>query len=234
MNVGEQLLGVSQVARVLGIGVGYHLVKLAGNIIDGDEGAIEHRVSQLLARRVLRELRLTVEVSGVEKVKGLERCCVACSHASHLDWAVLLAYYPSPLRFIAKRELAGMPVVGSYLRLRGVLIDRSKGIDARQAIAAAARDGQPWPILIFPEGTRSPDGQLKPFKRGGLRLLVEAGLTVVPVRIHGTYEAYPRHALAIRTGLPLKLIIADPVRPEDHASVEDVMAEVERRVREAR
>jgi 1-acyl-sn-glycerol-3-phosphate acyltransferase len=234
MDLREQLLGLRQMARMLGIGAGYHLVKLAGNLIDADQGVIEQHISQLLARRLLQELQLTVEVRGAEKVKHLERCCVACSHASHLDWAVLLGFYPTPLRFIAKRELVRVPVVGSYLRLRGVMIDRSKGIDAKRAIAAAARDGQVWPILIFPEGTRSPDGELKPFKRGGLRLLVEAGLTVVPVRIHGTYEAYPRHALAIRTGLPLKLIIADPVRPEDHASVEDVMAEVERRVREAR
>jgi 1-acyl-sn-glycerol-3-phosphate acyltransferase len=234
MDLGEEIAAVWQMATLLRIGAGYHLVKLAGNIIDGDEGAIEHHVSQLLARRLLRELRLTVEVSGGEKVRGLERYCVASSHASHLDWAVLLGYFPSPLRFIAKRELIRVPVVGSYLRRRGVLIDRSKGIDARQAITAAARDAQAWPILIFPEGTRSPDGELQPFKHGGLRLLVEAGRTVVPVRILGTHAAYPRQARLIRTGRPLRMIIADPVTPADHAGTEAAMAEVERRVREAR
>ena len=231
MSLTDNLTFVRQIIPLAGICAGYHVVKLVGNTIDGEDGFIEHRVSQLLAQRLLRHLDLSVEVRGAAHVAGLERYCAACTHASYLDWAVLLAYFPSPLRFIAKKELTRMPVIGDYLRLRGVLIDRSKGLTARDAIKAAAHDGQPWPILIFPEGTRSPDGQIQPFKPGGLRLLAEAGRPLVPTCIVGTFDSFPRHAKYIRTGVPLRLMIGEPVRPSELATPDEAVAEVERRVR---
>jgi 1-acyl-sn-glycerol-3-phosphate acyltransferase len=234
MSFKENLSMVRQLVPLAGICAAYHAVKLVGNTIDGEDGFIEHRVSQLLAQRLLRHLDLSVEVRGAEHVAGLPRYGVACSHASYLDWAVLLAYYPSPLRFIAKKELVRMPVIGDYLRLRGVLIDRSKGHTARDAIAAAAHDGQPWPILIFPEGTRSSDGEIHPFKQGGLRLLAEAGRPLVPAYVGGTFDAFPRHVRSIRTGVPLRLVIGEPVRPDDFPTAEAAVAEVERRVRALR
>jgi 1-acyl-sn-glycerol-3-phosphate acyltransferase len=231
MRLKESFTMVRQLVPLAGICAGYHAVKLVGNTIDGEDGFIEHRVSQLLAQRLLRHLDLSVDVRGASNVAGLQRYCVACSHASYLDWAVLLAYYPSPVRFIAKRELTRVPVIGHYLRLRGVLIDRSKGQSARDAIAAAAHDDQPWPILIFPEGTRSPNGEIQPFKQGGLRLLAEAGRAMVPAYIGGTYAALPRQARTIRTGLPLRLSIGEPVWPADYGTPEEAVAEAERRVR---
>ncbi len=233
MSLGDRLLSAWQLGELLKIAGGYHLVKLAGNAIDREEGVLEQRVSQLLARRVLVQMRLGVEVSGAEKVRGLERYAVASTHASLLDWAVLLAHFPSPLRFIAKKELSRVPIIGDYLRLRGVLIDRKRGIDSRRAIAAAVADGRPWPILIFPEGTRSPDGSVGPFRPGGLRILGEAGLPVVPVAIAGTWEALPRGLGPIRTGRRLRMIIGEPLRPQDFPSLEDWMAELERRMRAA-
>jgi 1-acyl-sn-glycerol-3-phosphate acyltransferase len=233
MELGRELRSLRQVTELLGIASAYHLVKLAGNLIDREEGVIEHRISQLLARRILRHLEMHVEVTGAEKVRGLERYAVASTHASHLDWAVLLAHFPSPLRFIAKKELAGVPVIGNYLRLRGVLIDRKRGIDSRHAIAAAVNDGQPWPILIFPEGTRSHDGAVGPFRTGGLRIIVKAGLPLVPVCILGTFKALPRGSRLVQTGRRLRMIICDPVRPQDFPSVEATLAELERRMRAA-
>ncbi|MBI5479045.1 MAG: 1-acyl-sn-glycerol-3-phosphate acyltransferase [Deltaproteobacteria bacterium] len=234
MSLRENLSMVRQLVPLAGICAGYHMVKLVGNTIDAEDGFIEHRVSQLLAQRLLRHLDLSVEVRGADKVAGLHRYCVACSHASYLDWAVLLAYYPSPLRFVAKKELTRVPVIGDYLKLRGVLIDRRTGQTAKEAIAAAAYDGQPWPILIFPEGTRSPDGEIQPFKPGGLRLLAEAGRELVPACVAGTYAAFPRQARVIRTGVPLRLTIGEPVRPADFATADEAVAEVERRVRALR
>lgn len=230
MRLFERLHAARLMSEVFAIAGGYHLVKLAGNTIDDEQGVIEHRVSQLLSRRLLAHAGLQIEVTGTENVRGLDRYAVVCSHASYLDWAVLLGYFPSPLRFIAKRELIHMPFVGSFLKLRGVLIDRSKGQGAKEAIAAATHDGQPWPILIFPEGTRSPDGKLRPFKPGGLRILAEAGRALVPVRIHGTFEAMPRQTWVIKPGL-LRLVIGAPVLPTP-TTVDAALAEVERRVAE--
>lgn len=233
MNPREELERGTQALHMLGVAGYYHLFKLMGNIIDGEEGVLEHRVSQLFARTALRRLGMEVECSGTDKARGLARYAVVCSHASHLDWAVLLGYYPTPLRFIAKKELARVPVIGSYLKLRGILIDRKKGLDAKQAVKRAAEDQQPWPILIFPEGTRSQDGTLQPFKPGGLRLLAGAGRALVPVCITGTFEVFPRSAKYIKHGGRLRMVVGDPVDPADHDTVDQALAEVERRMRAA-
>jgi 1-acyl-sn-glycerol-3-phosphate acyltransferase len=231
MSLSQRLLSLRQLTELLGIATGYHLVKLVGNLVDAEEGVIEQRVSQLVARRLLRHLKMQVEVTGAEKVRGLQPYAVASTHASHLDWAVLLAHFPSPLRFIAKKELSRVPVIGDYLRLRGVLIDRKRGVDSRRAILNALSDGRPWPILIFPEGTRSHDGSVGPFRSGGLRLLAEAGLPVIPVCILGTFKAFPRGAQVVQTGRRLRMIIGDPIRPQDFSSVADWLAELERYMR---
>lgn len=228
MPILERLRSARLLAEVAAITGGYHLVKVVGNTIDDEEGIIEHRVSQLVARRLLAHAGFEIEVTGAEHVRDLERYAVVCSHASLIDWALLLGYFPSPLRFVAKRELTAMPFIGSYLRLRGVLIDRRSGRSAKEAIAEAAKDAQPWPILLFAEGTRSPDGRLQPFKKAGLRILAEAGRTLLPVRVHGTFEAMPRNDWLIKPGR-LGLAIGEPVVPTPD-TVEEAMAEVERRV----
>ena len=230
MELKEELLRYGQACQALGIFSYYHMFKLMGNIVDGEEGIIEHRVSQLVARSLLRHLDFEVEVSGTDNVLGMKHYCVVCSHASHLDWAVLLGYFPSPLRFIAKKELISVPVIGSYLRLRGILIDRKKGDNARKAIRRAAQDDSPFPILLFPEGTRSPDGEVKKFKPGGLHIITDEGLPLVPVRITGTFEAFPRHARRVKTGGLLRLLVGEPVDSRDDPAW--AIREVERRVRQ--
>lgn len=232
MDLPLELLRYRQIAELLAICGEYHLVKLAANIIDGKEGQLEQRIGQLLARRILDHLGYQIRLEGLERVRGLRRYAVVSSHASHLDWAMLLGYFPDPVRFIAKKELTAVPVIGNYLRLRGVLIDRKAGQDAKSAIRAAARDQSPFPILLFAEGTRTHDGRVQPFKPGGLRILAEEGLTLVPVRILGTFDAFSRHARAIRPGGTLTMIVGEPVDPKE-GGVEWAIAEVERRVKNA-
>lgn len=215
---------------MLGLSGYHHIFRVAGEIIDGEQGVVEQRVSQLLGQRILERLDMDVTVTGLEHVPKDRRYCVVSTHASYLDWAVILGHFPKPVRFIAKKELARVPVIGSYLRSRGVLIDRAKGIDAARAIEAATHDDVPWPILIFPEGTRSSDGRLQPFKPKGLKILAEAGLLMVPVAITGTYDAFPRDALYIQRGRSIALHIGEPVDPGE-LGVDAAVSEVERRIR---
>lgn len=226
----EELLRIRQIAGLLGISLVYHNIKLVSYLIDREEGVIEHRVSQLLARRLLRHLKMQVDVSGLEHVPSRGRYCVICNHVSYLDWAVLLGHFPSPLRFIGKKELLYVPVVGSFLRARAVLIDRSKGRDALTAIRAATRDEQPWPILLFPEGTRSPTGELQRFKPGGISVLAEAGLPMVPVGIWGTHEAFPRRAKTIKTGARLRMAVTAPIDPGDYPELPALVAALHDRI----
>lgn len=229
MDVIVRLTGMRQLTECVGLCLWHHVFKLGANVID-PAGDLEQHIGRLLARRILEHFQCPVRVAGLEHVTRLDRYGIASTHASFLDWAVLLGHFPAPVRFVAKRELIHVPVIGNYLRLRGILIDRSKGEDAKAAIKRALQDGVPWPILIFPEGTRSPDGGIGKFKPGGLRLLVEAGRSVVPVRIRGTYEALSRHDRALRPR-PLELLVGAPVPPDFGGSVEATLAEVERRVR---
>lgn len=231
MPISQELRRLKQLGGLIGI-FGYHnLFRRTGSWLDR-EGVLCHRVSQLASRRALRFLDLEVRTEGLEHVRCLENYCVVSNHASYLDWALLLAHFPSPLRFIAKRELAAMPIIGAFLRDRGVLIDRARGIDARSAIRAAVHDGQPHPLMIFPEGTRTPDGEIKPFKRGGLRILADAGRSFVPVCLRGTYEVLPRHGrcVSVSPGMQLELRVAQPLHPYDYRSNEDMISACERRV----
>jgi 1-acyl-sn-glycerol-3-phosphate acyltransferase len=124
------------------------------------------------------------------------------NHASMIDiWAVFLAV-PASFRFIAKKQLSQIPLFGWAMRAgRFIFIDRQNALAARRSIAEAAqriRAGQS--VVIFPEGTRTRDGRLGPFKKGGFRLAIESGVDIVPIAIKGTRELMPRGSALIRAG----------------------------------
>jgi len=231
VGIKEQIIRVQQSAEMLSVCGYYHMIKLvSGNLIDKEEGVIEQRIGQLLGQACLRQLGFTVQVEGLSNFRHLDNYCVVSTHASHLDWAVLLGYCPEPVRFIARANLVKIPVIGDYLKLRGILIDRKKGIDAKKAIRAAARDDCPFPILIFPEGTRTSDGQLQPFKKGGLKILAEERMTMVPVCITGTFAAFSRHDPYIKRGGALRMQVGEPVFADPERGIGWQMEEIERRV----
>jgi len=215
----------------------FHAVRRVADLIDPPEGPIIQEISRLLGRALARELDLNVTVRGMEHAEGLRRYCVAATHASYLDWFLILAYFPTAVRFVARKEITRFPVVGPYLREQAVLIDRSRGAEAREKLANAVersmnKDDR-YPVLIFPEGTRTPDGKVQPFKRGGLSILMERGLKALPLVLKGTYEILPRHAMCTQANVPITITACEPVDPADFPDVEAAIAEVERRVREA-
>jgi len=124
------------------------------------------------------------------------------NHLSSVDiWAVFLAA-PFPVRFIAKKQLGQIPLFGWAMRAgRFIFIDRQNAVSARRSIEeAAARIRAGSSVVIFPEGTRSRDGKLGPFKKGGFHLAINSGVQIVPVAIRGSREVMPRGSLLIRPG----------------------------------
>ncbi len=123
------------------------------------------------------------------------------NHQSLLDIPLLLATLRAPARFLAKRELFNIPVFGWALRSGGFIpVDRggkSAGESFRAAAETVRRGGS---VLLFPEETRSTDGRLLPFKRGGFLLAQKAGLPMVPVGISGTLLVRPRSSYRIHPG----------------------------------
>ena len=134
------------------------------------------------------------------------------NHASSLDiWAVFVAI-PRRIRLIAKKQLGRIPLFGWVMRAgRFIFIDRKNGVAARRSIEEAGQrihDG--ISVLIFPEGTRTRDGSLGPFKKGGFHLAIKAGVPIVPVALRGTRELMPAGSLLLRSGT-MTVIIGEPI-----------------------
>lgn len=226
MRIEDELRRVWQGIRLFALISWFHLFKLTGNVIDRRDGVIEQHIARLMSRRILAVLDMKVSVEGHEHLRGLENYAVASNHLSYLDWVLILAEFPASVSFVAKRLVTLMPVFGSYLRNRGVLIDRRKGQTARSVIREAAGTSA-WPLLIFPEGTRSPDGNLQPFRPAGIRILAEKGLLLLPIVLLGTFGALGKNDRCIRTGRRLHMIILPPIDPQE-LGTEQACVELER------
>ncbi|MDH3747397.1 MAG: 1-acyl-sn-glycerol-3-phosphate acyltransferase [Gammaproteobacteria bacterium] len=218
------------VFRMLLISYKYRFCALVGGWID-KEGWLEYRTSSLYGRALLAYMGHEVEVKGLEHLDGLEgNYVVAANHASYLDWPLLLAYFPTHLRFIAKKELTHIPALGSYAAKRGILIDRGGSKAAFAKIEQGITDSDPTPILIFPEGTRSADGQPRKFKRGGLALFCKYDWPIVPVTITGTHEYLPRDAVMFKSGGHFTMIVSKPLYRKDFNSDDALIGAVQERV----
>jgi 1-acyl-sn-glycerol-3-phosphate acyltransferase len=137
---------------------------------------------------------------------------VVSNHASQLDIPVLFLGLGLPIRFLAKRSLFFIPLFGWSLWLaRFVPVDRGRSRKARRSIDRAARRIRKGPSLaVFPEGTRSPDGQVREFKSGAFVLAIRSGVPILPVAVRGTFEVVPKTRIAVRPG-PVELVIGTPI-----------------------
>lgn len=124
------------------------------------------------------------------------------NHQSNFDILALFAGLPVQFRWLAKEELFRIPLFGFAMRRTGyIAIDRSDRKKAIQSMAEAARRiGEGTSVIVFPEGTRSLDGHLLPFKKGGFMLAIDAAALIVPVAIDGSHEVMPKHSRWIRGG----------------------------------
>ncbi|GBD26461.1 1-acyl-sn-glycerol-3-phosphate acyltransferase [bacterium HR30] len=173
-------------------------------------------LAPIWSRLVLFVCGVRVEVQGLERIDPKRSYVIISNHLSNFDIWVTLAALPLRLRFVAKEELLRIPFFGTALRMSDhIVIDRSKPDDAvariNERVAAQARAGKPFCILFFAEGTRSPDGQVHAFKKGGVTLALRTQLPIVPLSISGTSKLLPKNALLIRPGGRVKLVLAAPI-----------------------
>jgi 1-acyl-sn-glycerol-3-phosphate acyltransferase len=157
-----------------------------------------------------------VRVLGAENYRRDEAYVFCSNHVSFYDVLVLLAHLRNNFRWFARRDLFDVPVMGEAMRVIGHLpVDRDSPRASLRSLmvgARLARNGVS--MLIFPEGTRSPDGRLHEFMEGGFHLAIKSGRPVVPVVVTGTFRVLPRHSLLIRPGR-VSLIIGRPIPTAD-------------------
>jgi 1-acyl-sn-glycerol-3-phosphate acyltransferase len=143
-----------------------------------------------------------LEVSGRERVPLEGPVIFMSNHQGNFDILSLLVAIPRQFAWIAKEELFAIPVFGHSMQRGGyIALDRSDGRRAMKSIEAAAaviRSGRS--VVIFPEGTRTRDGRLLPFKRGGFLLAAKAGVPIVPVTINGSGRVNPCKRLELYPG----------------------------------
>ena len=158
-------------------------------------------------------------VSGVKvKVRGLENIDTGkpgiylSNHQSYFDIFILLACLPVDFKFLLKQELMKIPLLGWAMKgAEYIAIDREDPRKALQSMNEAARRiKEGASVLIFPEGTRSVDGQLQPYKKGGFRLALKAGCDLVPIGIIGSCRIVSKGSLTVKRG-NVSMNIGEPV-----------------------
>ncbi len=191
-----------------------------------------YRVCMWTAFTGVRLAGIQVKVEGLDGLERGRNYIFMANHVSNVDPPILAPLIPPPrTSVLVKREVFRIPVLSRAMRMGSLVpVDRSKrdsAIDSLRAAGDVLRSG--ISMMVFPEGTRSPDGRLLPFKKGPFYLAIETGVPVVPVTILGTYEIMPKGSLAIRPGTATVIFHA-PVDPAAYPSREALMEAVREKI----
>lgn len=194
---------------------------------------------ELWSRRLLAVAEIQLTVSGRENYDPSKSYLLMSNHASHFDVPVIFQAYKRPVRMVAKKELFAIPLFGSAMRAAGFPeLDRK---DRKKAIAAldagTALFAQGISLWIAPEGTRSRDGEMGSFKKGGFVLALEHQLEILPVGLAGTHDVLVPGTVDVRKGVHVHAHFAAPIAPtarEYSTEARDaLMSRVERSLEDA-
>ncbi len=161
-----------------------------------------------------------LEVHGREKIQPGRAVLYLANHQSNCDPTALVSILP-PVWIMAKKEFFRIPFLNIGMRMRGfVAIDRrnrASAVETIDQVADGLKAGRPF--IGFPEGTRSPDGRLQPFKKGVFAMAIKAGIPIVPISVSGSRKVMPKDRFAIRPGT-VRITFHDPI-PSAGMSLED-------------
>jgi 1-acyl-sn-glycerol-3-phosphate acyltransferase len=180
----------------------------------GDQrGRRSIRIARIWARSLLGIAKVPVKVEGLENLDPRANYVLASNHLSYMDTPVALTRIPVDFRFMAKKGLFQIPFLGTHLTHAGhVPVDLDEPRAALKTLSRAAeiiREGK-ISVLIFPEGGRSEDGILQPFKEGAAYVAIKAGVPIVPVALIGTREVLAMHSSTFHA-VPVTLRFAKPI-----------------------
>jgi 1-acyl-sn-glycerol-3-phosphate acyltransferase len=187
------------------------VLALPGGLFDRD-GKRLHWFSRTWSWLIMKTILSPVKVTGLDKIDTSKPHVYAVNHASALDIPVLYVNLPFQFRIVFKKELLAYPVVGWQLKRSGqVCIDQQKPTNSIAAIRSAVKSLKAgMPLVIYPEGGRTPDGDIKPFLPGAFFLAIKAQVDIVPVALVGTYELLPMNTYHIKCR-PLEMRVGEPI-----------------------
>jgi 1-acyl-sn-glycerol-3-phosphate acyltransferase len=198
-------------------------LSLSGSLFDS-RGRWQHWCASTWSKLILATSRIRVTTEGLEHVGDGRPTILCVNHQSSMDIPVLLARLPFQFRFVAKRSLFNYPFMGWHMRRSGYIpVGRDKPGQTRKSVEeAAAKIRQGYPVVIFPEGGRSRDGDFLSFKPGAFHLAILAGVPITPVTLNGTMACLRPDSVHIRPG-KVEMIVHPPV-PTAGLSREDAAA----------
>jgi 1-acyl-sn-glycerol-3-phosphate acyltransferase len=177
--------------------------------------ALAHDIVNNWARKVVLNTGSKITIIGQEKIPEHISLVFVGNHQSFFDVPILLGWLNKPLSFIAKKELLKMPLLRSWMQeIKCIFLDRQNPREGLKAITdgvSLLKKGNC--VAIFPEGTRSKDGQLGEFKAGALRLATKSNAPIIPITIIDTYKIFEGNKFGI-TATPIKIIVDEPIYTE--------------------
>jgi 1-acyl-sn-glycerol-3-phosphate acyltransferase len=175
-------------------------------------GERQQNIARLWSRMILCTVGAKVQVEGLEKIDTSKPQVYVVNHLSAFDIPVLYTHLPFQFRILAKKELFRYPFMGWHLRRSGqipVVLENPKASVRSLSLAVASiRKGNS--LVIFPEGGRSPNGQLQLFRGGAFYAAVKALVNVVPIVLVGTYEMLKMNSYHIKPG-PVQMVVGSPI-----------------------
>ena len=175
-------------------------------------GNLAFNLSKLWAWALLIATRVRTRIVGKEKIKKGQTYIIISNHQSQFDILALVTRLGIQFRWIIKKELLKIPLFGyALLASRNIFIDRS---NTKESIESINRGMKRLPkgtsIMVFAEGTRSPDGKIHPFKKGGFVLAIDYGLPILPITINGSRKVLPKGSVVFTPG-EIEVIVGDPI-----------------------
>ena len=174
-------------------------------------------ITRAWGRGIIAVSGIKVQIEGLENLAGLKSYVLVANHQSFFDIFASAAFMPGEPRFVAKKELLKIPVIGFAMERGGhILIDRESGGKAIRKAIQVIRGG--LDVCIFAEGHRYNDNRVHDFEDGAAWLAILSKLPAVPMSISGSGRFYPRGAMIVTPGLTMRMIIGKPIPTENMRS----------------
>lgn len=176
------------------------------------KGNIAFQLSRVWAWIILTITGVRLSIRGKEKINKNRTYIIISNHQSHFDGPSVALTLGIQFRWVAKRELLKIPIFGNCLHACGnIFIDRNNREKSLNDIQEGInRLPKGVGVMFFAEGTRSTNGRLNEFKKGGFYAALKTGLPILPVTINGSSRALPRNKKVFRPG-PIQVIVGDPI-----------------------